>query len=76
MPWRMEAGTIGLGPRVIGRIVTGDLGFTTLSIYLWHTVLDPKLGAWAVPYLQMILPQTPLQPGVWTGLKPTPPGSC
>ncbi|KAJ8797709.1 hypothetical protein J1605_017135 [Eschrichtius robustus] len=42
----------------------GELGFTTLSISLQHIVLDPKLAAWAVPSLQMILSQTPPQPGV------------
>ena len=42
----------------------GELGFTALSISLRHIVLDPKLAAWAVPNRQMILSQTPPQPGV------------
>lgn len=43
----------GLGPSVLRVEVT--VVHLALPPFLWHIVLDPKLRAWVVPYLSMVI---------------------
>lgn len=43
----------GLGPSVLRVEVT--VVHLALLPFLWHIVLDPKLRAWVVPYLSMVI---------------------